>query len=252
MVGPDDLEDDGIDGVGDGGEEDGDNGLEAEASDGQGQAPEAELETGDESLEGQQVAPQPRPIGRAERAVLEAKRAAKEAREEAERTRRELDEFRRQQTERVNPAEQEARLAAMDPEERINYRIDQAQQANTKALRNLELSFKEQADKATFEVTLAQQPSLKKYEGKVEAIYAEHMANAKRNGTAPPDRATILPWVIGQEVLKSSAKAVDKGRKAGAANIARQTTRPVSTRGDVSASGGRGKSLAEKLADVTF
>ncbi len=199
-----------------------------------------------------EAAPQ-RPIGRLERTVLAAKQAAREAKEEAERSRRELEEYRKQQSElRVNPAEEQARLAAMDPEERINYRIEQAQRANTAALRNLELSFKEQADKAAFAVRVAQDPSLRKYEAKVDAIYAEHMANAKRNGTPPPDRATILPWVIGQEVLKGSAKAVDKSRKAGAANIARQTTKPVSARGDVPASGGGGKGKWDHLLDVKF
>ena len=226
---------------------------EPEADEGAAEGPQLDEGLGDEGEDEGQPEVIAKPIGRAERAVLAAKRDAREAKEEAERTRRELDELRRQQAERrENPAEEQARLAAMDPEERLNYRIEKLQSANTQAYRNLEMSFKEQADKASFAVQLAQTPSLKRYEAKVEAIYAEHMAQAKRNGTALPDRDTILTWVMGQSLRANAAKAVDKGRKTGAANIARQTTRPVSARGDVSASGGRGKSAADRLADVTF
>ena len=197
----------------------------------------------------------PRQMGRAERAVLAAKAEAREAKEAAAALRREIEEDRRAreaERNRVNPAEEAARLAAMDPEERLRHEFRQENAKTQAAMRNMEMSFKEQADKATFAVTLAQNPSFKKYEAKVEAIYADHMAQAKRTGGPLPDRATILPWVIGQAVVNNSAKAVDKGRKAGAANIARQTTKPASPRGDVSTGRARGQSLAEKLADVTF
>lgn len=249
MIGPDDLEDDDNDLVVPAVEDDEDD--DSSGSPAELEAPEYPDEP---DTVGAVDAPAPRrEPGRQERAVLAAKQAAREAKEEVERTRREFEDFRRQQTERrENPAELEARLAAMDPEQRINYRLDQMAASQSAATRSLEMTFKEQADKAAFAVQLAQDPGLKKYEADVEKIYAGHLADAKRTGGPLPDRATILPWVVGQRVLRSSAKAVEKGRKTGAANIARQTTRPASPRGDVSARGGRAQSLAEKLADVTF
>ena len=150
-----------------------------------------------------------------------------------------------------NEAAERARFEAMDPLEQVNYRISQLAQQQERQTRNLETSFREQTDKSSFQVLLAQTPAYRKYEAQVETIYAQHAAEARRSGGRMPDRATILPWVIGRENMRLMAKVGAKAKRTGEQNIRRQTTRPASPRGDM-APGTRLKTLEERLADVTF
>lgn len=190
--------------------------------------------------------------GEKSRAVVAAKKAAREAqtaRDEAAAIRREFEEFRRSAEERnsrPDPDAEQHRVSLMDPEERINYFREQDKREMTAHMRRLEMNFADQTDRAEFKTLLTEVPKLTAYADKVEAIYQENRRNAVARGGTPPDRATILRWVAGDELIKNAGKAPKPTR------LSRQTTKPVSARGDVPSGGKRAVSEEERLAKYTF
>jgi hypothetical protein len=186
------------------------------------------------------------------RAVVAAKKAAREAqvaRDEAAAIRREFEEFRRSAEERSNrpdPDAEQHRISLMDPEERINYFREQDKREMTAHMRRLEMNFADQTDRAAFQAQVSVNPKLGRYADKVESIYQENRRNAMARGGTPPDRATILRWVIGDEAVKNAGTSSKPTR------LSRQTTKPASARGDVPSGGKRAISEEERLAKYTF
>ena len=187
--------------------------------------------------------------GRASRAVIAAKQAAKEAREEAARLRQEFEDFRRSSEERRNqpdPEAERARVALMDPEERINYHREQDKRELSAQMRRMEMNYADQADRAQFQTRVSTNPKLGRFQDRVEAIYQENKRTMSARGGIPPDRDTILKWVIGDEALKNP------GSSGKPSKLSRQTTKAVSSRGDVPSGGRRTISEEERLSKYTF
>lgn len=180
--------------------------------------------------------PEPRRPTRGENAVVRAKRELREANERAARLEQEMAAL----VQRANRAPQEtpeqlrARLDAMDPLERIEYRIQQQELAANARLQQIEFETREAADKAAYEVLSQQRSIAAKLKDEVEA----RLADMRRNGTTA-SREVVLKYVIGDRALANAGRATSRAQKTATANRERNTTRPASGRGDVAGSDSR-------------
>ena len=210
--------------------DDDEGGDDAEA----GQEPEK-----DQAEEGQVEKP-----SRATRAVQEAKRVAREAADKASRLEQELAALRaeRAKPQAEAPEAENARLALMTAEERMEYRLEKAERENKRQMGLMQFQMADAADKAAFEAKGAYEPRFRKYASDVEAMLAQE----RRAGRDFP-RETILRFVLGGKVLdakKDVARQKDQGRE----NIRRQQTRPSGGQSDVAARRsrtGQGDSVAD-------
>lgn len=156
------------------------------------------------------------------------------ANERAERLERELAEIRRQR-EQPQPqrpreeTEQEfvARLALMTPEERIEARLSRSERIHQHQLMMMQMRTADLADRSRFEGMSAANPLFKRVAAEVEQTLA-----FERQRGRDFDRETIAYFLLGKRVAESKGK-VKEAQARGAANIARQTTRPDAGRSDV-------------------
>lgn len=176
---------------------------------------------------------------------------ARTAREEAADLRRRLDTFEAQQRQRQapaeNPADEAARLALMSPEERINYRLDQAERRNQQATAQMQFQLQENADRSGFAALCASDPLAARLASKVEAKLSEIRAQGQN-----VSREALLDFLIGQEVRQKQTKAGAQQRRTAQQQVTRQQVRPGASRGDAAAPRRGGQSLEDRLANVTF
>lgn len=208
---------------------------------------------GAESQEGEQeeiAAAEERRPSRGEVRFQKLSNEAREARERAERIEREFNEFRnrqQQQTTRESPEQEAQRLALMTPEERMEYRFDQAQRQNQQTMQAMAFQMQDTSDKSAFATLCMSDPVAAKYKDKVESELTRLRSQGQN-----VNREALLDYLIGRDVRAKRGPAADRQRKDGERRIARQTGVPSNSKGD-SAPAKRGeKSLEEKLANVTF
>jgi hypothetical protein len=184
-------------------------------------------------------------ISKASQAVMRAKAEAKTEREKAERLQQEMMNLLRErnspQAQRGPDPEAERRyLENLSDSERIEYRLKQMENSFNTRLQQTALQAEIAQDKMTFASTVAARPEAKRYEAKVEERFQEYL----RAG-APQTRQSILEKLIGEVWLKQGTKALSKARATGEANIRRETTRPASSRSNVSSEGAASDGGAE-------
>jgi hypothetical protein len=141
-----------------------------------------------------------------------------------------------------DPAERQRRLAEMEPDERFQFLLTERDQALQAHINRLEFQMVQHTDKSSFETYLAANPEFKKYDQDVERIFHEAVQKGQ-----PQSRTVILSWLIGEEVRTRGAKAVAAAKKAGAENIRKQVTRPVSAKSNVAAGDTRKMTAEERL-----
>ena len=147
-------------------------------------------------------------------------------REEAERNRRELDQLRAAQ--RPDPREEQARIDAMDPEQRVLYYVDKGQREAQNQVAQVEARTTAQIDQLKFESELAttaanlgwSSAQKARYAAEVEAQYNSYL---QRNLTIP--RGALLRHRLGDELMAHGVKAVKSATAAGKTNIARQSAK---------------------------
>ena len=183
---------------------------------------------------------QVRQPSRAARRVTQALREAKEAREEVARLRSEAQ-TRQSQTPQETPQQRDARLAEMDPEQRLTYLLREQDQRTANRLAQIEFQSADSNDRAAFEGLCARSPVASKLRGEVE----DRLAELRRGGQTAP-RETVLRYLIGDRALANAGRANGKAKARAADNTARQTVRPASSRSDVGA--GRSSGLSEQAA----
>jgi hypothetical protein len=146
--------------------------------------------------------------------------------EEAERHRRELEAIRA--SHRPDPREEQARLEAMDPEQRISYLFERRARESDERVAAVTASTTAQIDQLKFDSELNHTASQlgwsnaqkAKYASEIEAQYNNY---ARQNMTIP--RGALLRHKLGDEMINSGAKAIKGAADKGRANIARQTSR---------------------------
>lgn len=244
-----------------GGDEDDD--LDLEQPGGQESDEETDVEVGDDeegdaegherdgAEEGAEEAPrQEVRSGRAADRIRAVKQEARQATEEAAKLRRELEEFKKAQTQKSrepDPELERQRYEMMTTEERLEYRLNQSEQRHQAIERLMQVQAWDTSDRANYAVLAASDPIAAKYKDEVERLHREQL----QQGT-PLDRETILNYVAGKAARARGGKDTAKQRATGQKNLERQRVTPASSRGNVSAERRGGKSLEERLADVTI
>lgn len=180
--------------------------------------------------------PPARQPSRGENRVAKATREAKEAKEKADRLERELAEFRAQsrpQTPQETPQQREARLAAMDPYERLQEELRETRRETQAFQQRLEFETRDNSDKVAYDALCQRAPIAAKLKDEVE----QRLADMRKAGTTAP-RETVLRWVIGDRALKNAGKATSRARKSADQNRERHQARaPAGGRGDAPAEG---------------
>lgn len=139
----------------------------------------------------------------------------------------------REQIERDAAREREL-LANMDPEQRLEYRINKQAEQHRQEMATLTFTMQDSADRTAFESYCARTPVAQKLRDDVEARLAE----MRRGGTTAP-RETVLRWVIGDRALANANRAKGRAVKRADVNRTNQTARPTSGRGDTAPEGRR-------------
>jgi hypothetical protein len=196
-------------------------------------------------------------LTRRERRVQAIANEARSLREEVNRQREEMRQLREAQMQRQqqpDPALLEAQLAAMDPVERMEWRLQQAERSHQQQMINMQVGIANQQDRAKHEALLAARPELKRYDQTVEQIFQQQLANCLPRGVNPPTREMILAYVTGLERLQPNAGKAE--RQKAAANIQGQRAPAGTSKGNVAAGGGPKansiEAIRKRIENVTF
>jgi len=127
-----------------------------------------------------------------------------------------------------DPAIEQQRLMEMDPLQQAQYLADKVRKDLSTEVASMKLQMQIDQDKMAFQRTLSENPTYSKYADKVE----QEFQNCLYRGQ-PRTRDELLGLALWQDVKTSGPKALAKAQKTGQANIARQTTRPTTTRSGV-------------------
>lgn len=146
--------------------------------------------------------------------------------EQLENTRRELEQLRSMQ--RPDPREEQARIDAMDPEQRVLYYVDKGQRESQSQVAAIQASTTAQIDQLKFEAELSttatnlgwSSAQRARYAAEVEAQYNVY---AQRGLTIP--RSALLRHRLGDEMMTSGVKAVKAATSAGKSNIGKQNAK---------------------------
>lgn len=183
---------------------------------------------------------------------------AERLRERLERTERDLAELRTQRQQPAAPtfdpaaaarAEQEffASLDMMSPAEAIRA-VDQRRTAQfQQALLSQQAQITDRIDKQAYDAEARTSVLHQKYRQRVEDQLRQEYAAGNLRAT----RTDILAYFIGQDALARAGRAAPAQRRAAAARVDGQRTRPAGARGDVAA-GGRRPAADSLEADIAF
>jgi hypothetical protein len=200
----------------------------------------------DESAVEDEPDPEPEPKPRKTReenfaAVRARERAATERAEKAEREAAELRARPRTQSQTEDPTAEAARLAAMTPEQRVDYKLAKAEETASRNAAVQQFQMADIADKTAFEAKATVDPRYKKYAPTVEAALLELRQKYGQNNT----RENVLAFLIGRRVMENkTSKSAKEQRNAAAEGTKKQTTTPTKAKGD----SGAGNSDSERAA----
>lgn len=169
-----------------------------------------------------------------------AEQEAREAREHAQRIERQLNE--RQNSE---SAEMErARLSLMNPDEKTEYLLNKQERQMNQKFAAMEFRSADMADRTAFTTLASQDKALASVSAEVERVLQEQRLKGFN-----PNRETVATFLLGQKMRERAKNAAPKQKTRAAERVARETTRPMNGRGDVSkpaVRSGNGKSDIEK------
>ena len=175
---------------------------------------------------------------------------SKEAKAEAAELRRELQEFKAQQrqtAQQESPEQVAQRLALMTPEERLEYKLDQAERRNQQTMQSMQFQMQDSGDKSAFVALCASDPVAARYKDRVEAKLTELRSQGQN-----VNREALLTFLVGQDVRTRGGAAKNKQQKDGQRRTERQSVRPGNSRGDSQPNKRGEKTLEERLENVTF
>ena len=142
--------------------------------------------------------------------------------------------------------EREARLALMDPEQRSEYRLNEALEQNRRDMAAMQFQMQDAADRSGFQARAATDKLYAKWGAKVEEELSKLRAQGQNVG-----REQLFKYLVGEAALAARGKAGKTARQEGQKRIQRQTTKPLNSRGDAGGARRRSEaSLEERLADV--
>jgi len=186
---------------------------------------------GQEGLEAEEERPPTRGERRFQK-LSEEVRASRERADQLERTLAELRQGSQQQQQPQGPkfeSDQEfaARLAMMEPEQRIEARLERSEKRHQYELLVTRMQMAESQDIAKFQGMAAANPLFKKVASEVEQVRRTELQRGR-----DIDRETIATYLLGRKLLESKGK-IAEARSKGADNIRREQARPDTGRSDV-------------------
>lgn len=187
-----------------------------------------------------------------ESALAKSNRLAREARAEADRVSRENAEIRAEiqrmrQPAVETPEQEQAKLALMEPEQRVEYRFNKAMQRQEQQNAALQFQLRDSTDKSTFAALAVGNAFYRSVAKEVETKLAE----LRRQGQDVA-REALAKYIIGERVLAKGPKAVERQRSEGERRIQQQRGRPNAARSDQTSDERRRLSARDRLADVVF
>lgn len=151
---------------------------------------------------------------------------------------------------KLTDEQRQAKLAAMTPEERINFIADEASARVDHARQFAEFQSKDTADRSEFLARIADKPQLFALKDVVES----RLNDLKKQGQYVT-REVMMKFVLGEKAYSAVMKGKGgKQKKAAAERVTRATTQASPARGSVNGTGSAGGkgSARERLANVVF
>lgn len=230
----DDNLDDDPDGQNDGDQGEGADDQDQEGQDGDEDAdgeggdadPDAHLSPGGEDGEDDDGEPPVRGGGRANETI----RSLRSRLQETERRLNELATGRppAQQQRMETPQEREARLALLDPFDRMQTELRETQELMLAQNRQTAFQLADQTDKATFDALAQSDPLYKKWAPRVET----ELQNLRRNNQNV-SRKDLLYYLVGKQALEGrNSSGARQQRRAAQQRVNNQRTRPANGRSD--------------------
>lgn len=222
--------------------------IEASAEDETEAEDEQTEQVEDDAEEGEEPEPQPRrrAPSRSESTIANLRRRA----QEAERRARELELARNNRTTEPAPeseAIRNARLATMDPNERVEFLLNEerAERRRERAMDNFR--HQDERDRTTFEALVAREPTLKKYADEVE-----HRLMLLRTQGQNAPRESVLKFILGERVIAGRTSPKAKAQRAAADKRVerQQVTLPKGKGEKGSRTGSKSADLEKRLMNV--
>lgn len=178
----------------------------------------------------------------------------RELRERAQRAETLAAEAERRQLERdthVNQAEQrrlrEERMSLMEPHERTEFLLNERMEQMQQRMLHQERQMEDRTDKAEFASMCKDDKAMAAVREEVESELTK-MRQSGHNIS----RENLAYYLIGKRTAAKAKSATTKAGKAGRDRLARQTGRPINSRGEGNSEGRSGKSARDRLEGKTF
>lgn len=232
--------------------------VEAAPDDDDLEGPGDDLPAGEddpEDLEAEEDEPEPerRPRSRSQARIENVTRANRELRAEVAASQARLAALEAKlaqpspQAQQEQQRDEEARLALMSPEERMNYRLERTIAHSNQQTHQVLSSVQDQADQTAFRALLKEKPHYAKLQ-----IEVEKRTKALRDKGTPLPREAVLMFLVGEAAVKSAD--APRKRTQSKERLQQQETRPSAGRGDVRGdrrqAGGTASALERRLANV--
>lgn len=215
----------------------------------EGESEDVEASTEDDGEEEVAEAAPPRRSRENDR-IRSLRERAQAEKDRADRLEREISEARArdyaQSRQRETQAERTERLALMSPEERSEFKLNEAMENNRREMAAMQFRMEDQTDRSAFHAKASVDPFYAKWADKVEAKRQEFL----KQGTVVP-REELLKWMVGESVIANRGRTTAKAVKQGQENIRRQQTRAVNGKADTASQRSRAAdSPAKRLEGV--
>lgn len=175
-----------------------------------------------------------RRIEELDRRTREFERLAQEAATRAENAERQLRELQSGTSRAATEREEQARLAAMDPEERIAHLARTSEARTAGQIDTLRREIAESTDRAAFATACASNPTLAKVKDQVETELTKLRSQGQNVA-----REVLAKYLLGEEILKKAPQAKARAERRAAANRDRERSQPARGASDAPRGGGR-------------
>lgn len=215
--------------------DDGDDSGDDDGGDDDLDDPDADDEDDQDPDEGDDGDDDPQPRRQSSRGESRQARLARENRElrsNQEQMQRTLEDLQRGQQQRQQPQGEtpeqlQARLAQMDPVERVAELQRMSNQNTHMAIQGLQFQIADTNDQTSFNGLLARTPGLAKHADEVE----KRLKQYRQNGMNIP-RADVLKHILGEKAMESAGRSRSKAQRQADSRREAQRARPGGSRSD--------------------
>ena len=124
------------------------------------------------------------------------------------------------------------RIAALEPIEQMNLRLQRAEQNSNRQLAYLQATTADQLDRASFSARTSSDKRFAKYADEVERRHNQFLMGGPNQPPQLVARETILKMIIGEKVLGQSNREQRRSNERQQRRVERQKVSPPNNRGD--------------------